>query len=147
MNIQFLYGTETGTAEMLAEDMAASVSGHDTEVQDMDDVDAATLNGDAFYVLVCSTFGTGELPSTAEAFFDKLQSAKPDLSSVKFSIFGLGDRTFSETFNHGSENLMNEMIACKATMVGERGIYDASGGDMPEDIAVPWLTDILTKVE
>ena len=146
MKIHFLYGTETGTAEMLAEDMAAGANGHETQVSDMDDVDPTALDASQFHVLVCSTFGTGELPSTAEAFFDKLKSAKPDLSELKFAIFGLGDRTFSETFNHGSESLMNEMIACKAQMVGERGIYDASGGDMPEDIALPWLEDILAKV-
>ncbi|MEM1234746.1 MAG: flavodoxin domain-containing protein [Pseudomonadota bacterium] len=146
MDINFLYGTETGTAEMLAEDLAGSVDGHETTVTDMDDADPTALDASKFHVLVCSTFGTGELPSTAEAFFDKLQSAKPDLSELKFAIFGLGDRTFSETFNHGSERLMNEMIACKAKLVGERGIYDASGGDMPEDIAVPWLEDILAKV-
>lgn len=148
MNITFLYGTETGTAEMLCEDMEAAVSGdNETTVADMDDVDPTALDKGAFHVLVCSTFGTGELPSTAEAFFDKLQSAKPDLSGLNFAIFGLGDRTFGETFNQGSESLMNEMIACKASLVGERGIYDASGADMPEDVAVPWLEDILEKVK
>ncbi|MEO0665634.1 MAG: flavodoxin domain-containing protein [Pseudomonadota bacterium] len=146
MKIQFLYGTETGTAEMLAEDMASSISGHDTAVTDMDDADPTSLDAEAFHVLVCSTFGTGELPSTAEAFFDKLQSAKPDLSALKFAIFGLGDRTFGETFNQGSDSLMKEMVACKAQLVGERGIYDASGADMPEDVAVPWLEDVLAKV-
>ena len=147
MRIHFLYGTETGTAEMLCEDMESAVSeGNETSVSDMDDVDPTALDKGAFHVLVCSTFGTGELPSTAEAFFDKLQSAKPDLSGLRFAVFGLGDRTFGETFNQGSENLMNELIACKATLVGERGLYDASGSDMPEDIAVPWLEDILEKV-
>ncbi|MEO0487207.1 MAG: flavodoxin domain-containing protein [Pseudomonadota bacterium] len=146
MRVQFLYGTETGTAEMLCEDMEAAVNGdHETTVTDMDDADPTALDKDAFHVLVCSTFGTGELPSTAEAFFDKLQGAKPDLSGLSFAIFGLGDRTFGETFNQGSEQLMNEMIARQAVMVGERGIYDASGSDMPEDVAVPWLEDVLAK--
>ncbi|MEM6727582.1 MAG: flavodoxin domain-containing protein [Pseudomonadota bacterium] len=147
MRIHFLYGTETGTAEMLAEDMAAAVDGHETSVADMDESDPTGLDKDAFHVLVCSTFGTGELPSTAEAFFDKLQSAKPDLSGLSFAVFGLGDRTFGETFNQGSESLMKEMQACKASLVGERGIYDASGADMPEDVAVPWLQDILEKAK
>lgn len=148
MKIHFLYGTETGTAEMLCEDMEGAVSGeNETQVLDMDDADPTTLDTSAFHVLVCSTFGTGELPSTAEAFFDKLQSAKPDLSGLSFAIFGLGDRTFGETFNQGSESLMNEMIACKATLVGERGIYDASGADMPEDVGVPWLEDVLEKAK
>ena len=146
MRIHFLYGTATGAAEMLCEDMESAVSaGNETSVSDMDDVDPTALDKGAFHVLVCSTFGTGELPSTAEAFFDKLQSAKPDLSGLSFAIFGLGDRTFGETFNQGSEKMMEALIACKAQLVGERGIAAASSADMPEEVAVPWLEEILQK--
>ena len=50
---------------------------------------------------------------------------------------------FEDTFAHGSERLMTRLLACNARMVGERGLHDASGPDMPEDIAVPWAHDIL----
>ncbi|MEM6375133.1 MAG: flavodoxin domain-containing protein, partial [Pseudomonadota bacterium] len=111
----------------------------------LEDVDPAALEADPLYIIVCSTFGSGDLPSTAESFFTKLTSAKPDLSHVRFAMFGLGDRTFGETFNQGSEKLMEALVSCKATMVGERGIADASSADMPEEVAVPWLEDILQK--
>lgn len=145
MRLEFLHGTETGTAEIVCEDMDAAVSGVETAIQSLEDVDPSALEGDPLYVIVCSTFGSGDLPSTAEPFFDKLNAAKPDLSHVRFAMFGLGDRTFGETFNQGSEKLMEALIACKAQMVGERGIADASSADMPEEIAVPWLEEILQK--
>ena len=147
MQIQFLYGTETGTAEMLCEDMAAAVpTGYEAKVADMDDVDATGLNKEDFHIFVCSTFGSGDLPTTAEAFFETLQNEKPDLAGLKFAVFGLGDRTFGETFNQGSERLMNELTACKAELVGERGLYDASGADMPEDVGVPWVEGVVSAL-
>lgn len=145
MRLEFLHGTETGTAEIVCEDLDAAVSGVETAIHSLEDVDPSALEADPLYIIVCSTFGSGDLPTTAEPFVDKLNATKPDLSHVRFAIFGLGDRTFGETFNQGSEKLMEALIACKAKMVGERGIADASSADMPEEVAVPWLEDILQK--
>ncbi|MEM6941611.1 MAG: flavodoxin domain-containing protein [Pseudomonadota bacterium] len=147
MRIVFLHGTETGTAEIVSEDLQASVSGaHETEIASLEDVTPDTLENGPLYVFVCSTFGSGDLPSTAEEFVSTLKQSKPDLSHVSFAVFGLGDRSFGDTFNQGSEQVMQAMTACKARMVGERGIADASADDLPEDVAVPWLEGILAKV-
>lgn len=138
--IQYLYGTESGTAEMLCEDLAAETAG---EIMSLADCDPATLNGETLYVIVCSTFGSGDLPMSAEPFFDALQKNTPDLSAVKFAIFGLGDMIYADTFGHGSEKIMNAMLERGATLVGERKVFDASSGDMPEDVGVPWLQGVL----
>ena len=104
-----------------------------------------SLSSDEFYVLVTSTFGSGDLPANAQVFYDKLSRAKPDLSAVKFASFGLGDRSFGDTYNGGSKQLMEKMLELGAQMVGERGMFDASGADMPEDVAVPWLRDVMSR--
>ncbi|MEM9970896.1 MAG: flavodoxin domain-containing protein [Pseudomonadota bacterium] len=146
MRVELLHGTETGTAELVCEDMEAAVSDRaDTSVKSMEDVDPTALDGDTLYVFVCSTFGRGDLPTTAEGFHTALTGKKPDLSHVRFAIFGLGDKTFGETFAQGSEKLMDAMKACGATMIGDRGIADAASVDLPEDVAVPWLEGILEK--
>lgn len=144
MKVNLLYGTETSTAELLCEDLEKEISGEvDTEILDMADVPPETLTSDAFYVLVTSTFGSGDLPANAQVFYDNLTRAKPDLSDVRFAIFGLGDRSFGDTFNGGSKQLMEKMLELGAQMVGERGLFDASGVEMPEDIALPWLRGVL----
>lgn len=146
MKLHFLYGTETGTSEFLCEDMQGALGSEwSSTISCMDDVDAAKLDKDTFYVLVTSTFGSGDLPGTALSFFDTLQTQKPDLSGIAFAIFGLGDGTFGDTYNQGSEKLMTEMMACKARMIGERGLFDASSPDMPEDIGVPWINAIVAE--
>lgn len=147
MEIHFLFGTETGSAEMLCEDIRDDL-GEDfsCRIDGMGDVDPATLTGDAFYVFVTSTYGTGDLPMAAQPFYDRLVADAPDLSHVSFAIFGLGDMVFSETFAFGSKILMEKLLERGAVMVGERGIHDASAPEMPEDVALPWIAGILGKV-
>lgn len=146
MQVNLLYGTETSTAEMLCEDLEKTVgSGVSTCVIDIAEVAPDGLSPEEFHVLVTSTYGSGDLPANAQIFYDNLARTKPDLSAVKFAIFGLGDRSFGDTFNNGSQQLMDKMLELGAQMVGERGIFDASGPDMPEDVAVPWLRDVLSR--
>ena len=147
MKLHFLYGTESGTAELLAEDLEAAVSAdHETQVSSMEDLSPADLNKDDFYIMVCSTYGSGDLPASAISFYETLQNDKPDLSGVTFSIFGLGDQTYAETFNFGSQKLMTELKALGATQVGDRGLFDASDAAMPEDVGVPWVEGIVKEI-
>lgn len=147
MHIHFLYGTETGNSEMLCEDMIEALgSAVDTSLDSLADVTPADLSADRFHVFVTSTYGTGDLPATAQPFAEALDQDAPDLSQIRFAIFGLGDMVFEDTFAHGSERLMEKLLACKAQMVGERAMHDASGLDMPEDIAIPWVHGILAQL-
>lgn len=147
MNIHFLYGSQSGTAEILCDNMVDSLSdGFEGKVSSLDEVDPADLDAETFYILVSATFGSGQVPDSAQKFLENLEERKPDLSHVRFAIFGLGDRTFGETFNNGSNLLMTQMLACNAQMVGERGLHDASAVALPQKVALPWLKDILTQI-
>ncbi|WP_299701993.1 flavodoxin domain-containing protein [uncultured Tateyamaria sp.] len=144
MKVGIYYGSETGNSEMLCEDIETELGeGFDCDIQSLADVDPAAMEKDAFYIIVTSTYGNGDLPSTALPFEDALTEGKPDLNGVRFAIFGLGDMVFSETFNHGSMKLSEMLKAQGAVQVGERGLHDASGFDMPEDVALPWVQGIM----
>ncbi|MEM6972928.1 MAG: flavodoxin domain-containing protein [Pseudomonadota bacterium] len=148
MKLHLVYGTETGTAEMLCDDMKIAIEDRvDCAVVDMDMIAPSSLDGDTFYVMVVSTTGSGDVPAGAEEFYETLTNEKPDLGHVRFAMFGLGDRTFGDTFAQGSEKVMNAMLACKAQMVGERAIFDAAGTAMPEEVAVPWIGELVSKLE
>lgn len=147
MKITLLYGTESGNAEMLCDDLKDELDAeHDVEIFSLGDVTADDLDRDTFHILVSSTHGNGDLPAAAAQFADALEENKPDLTGVTFSIFGLGDMVFEETYNQGSERLMNVMLSCKATQIGERGLHDASTGEMPEDTAIPWMEVIMGQL-
>ena len=147
MKIHFLYGSQSGTAEILCDNLMDSLSdGFDGKVLSLDEIDPTHLDAETFYVLVSATFGSGQLPDSAQSFLDALEERKPDLSRIRFAIFGLGDRSFGETFNNGSKMLMTEMLACNAQMVGDRGLHDASSADLPQHVALPWLKGILDQL-
>lgn len=147
MKIGLLYGTETGNAELLCDDMETELgSVHDCTIESLADISHTDLDTETFYIFVVSTYGNGDLPSGAAKFFDELTADKPDLSGVTFAIFGLGDMVFDYTFAQGSEKLADLLKECKAKMVGERGIHDASSIDMPEDIGVPWVQGIMSQM-
>lgn len=144
MNIGIYYGSETGNSEMLCEDIETELGdGYNCDIQSLADVDPSALNKDNFYIFVTSTYGNGDLPSTALPFEEALTQDQPDLTGIRFAIFGLGDQVFSETFNHGSKKMMEMLIERGAVQVGERGLHDASGFEMPEDIALPWVRGIV----
>lgn len=145
MSIMFLYGTETGTAEIVCMDLQDACPDMASHVASLEDINPADLQAGTFYVLVCSTYGMGDLPASAEAFEESLRTSRPNLGHVRFAMFGLGDSAFGETFAKGSETLMQAMLACGARMVGERGLADASGDELPEDLALAWLKVLLQE--
>ena len=146
MTISILFGTETGNAEMLAEDIAAALEDdHETRIANLQDTGAEDLRAADLSIIVCSSYGDGELPASAQPFADLLRAEQPDLAGVQFAIFGLGDTEYAETFGHGSMKLAELLTERGATPVGERLVHDAAGEDLPEDIAVPWATAILAN--
>lgn len=147
MNIGLYYGSETGNSEILCEDIEAELGdGYSCDIQSLADVDPAALDKDWFYIFVTSTYGNGDLPSTALPFEEALTKGKPDLTGLRFALFGLGDQVFAETFNHGSKKLGEMLIGQGAVQVGERGLHDASGFEMPEDVALPWVRTIMDQI-
>ncbi|MEO0382622.1 MAG: flavodoxin domain-containing protein [Pseudomonadota bacterium] len=146
MKISVLYGTETGNAEMLAEDMMAELeSDHDVDCKNLSDMQPGAFDPDVFYLLVCSTYGDGELPASAQPFSHAMLSEKPDLCAIHFAVFGLGDMEYAETFNHGPKKLAELMTAHGAIQVGERAAHDASSSDLAEDFALPWAQQVVEQ--
>lgn len=142
MKVLVLYGTETGNAELVADDIQEQLS-MQTEVEclDMATVDPASFTAEHRLIVVCSTYGDGELPNSAQPFYIRLQNNAPDLHGVKFATFGLGD-SFYKTFNQGSDTIASALLGAGAMEVAKRGVHDASSGEMPSDVALGWLGDI-----
>lgn len=148
MKITVLFGTETGNAEMLAEDLQSELAGdHEVDCINLEDFSPEDFDAGTFYLMVCSTYGDGDLPASAQPFAEAMAAAKPDLSGVNFSIFGLGDSEYPETFSQGSEKLAALMASYGARQLGDRVVHDASGDDLAEDLAFPWAEAAVTLAE
>nr|WP_319248523.1 flavodoxin domain-containing protein [uncultured Celeribacter sp.] len=147
MDIAILFGTETGNAEMLAEDIQTALedAGHDVTLANLCDVSPSELDIAKLHLVVCSTYGDGELPASAQPFGEAMKDA-PDLSGLKFGIFGLGDSEY-DTYNLGSKLIEDMLVDAGAVCLGERLTHDASGSDMAEDVALPWAESIVEAAQ
>ena len=148
MKIVILYGTETGNAEMLALDVSRHLEKtHTVVTRNMDKVDVSIFELADLSILVCSTYGEGELPATAKPFHEKLVASKPALNGVRYAIFGMGDSQYPDTFGYGAAIFDDLLRSLGAVCVGERGMHDASGVAAAEDVAIEWLAQAMNAAE
>lgn len=143
--VKVLFGTESGNAELVADDIADTFNsaGVTAEVVAMEDFDVADLPDAGTVVVVTSTYGEGELPATTTApFQEALLAANPDLSRLRFAAFGLGDSSYV-TYNNAIGILTKDLSGLGAVQIGEIGRHDAVSGESFTDVAVAWAKTIV----
>ena len=144
MKFVFLYGTESGNSEMVAEDLRLDLhEEHGSELSDLRDFPVSELDPESFHVFVCSTYGEGDLPDSAVPFAEKLAQLSPDLTGLRYAMFGLGDTFYEETYSQGSEVLDRLLSSLGAVRVGEYGRHDASTWEAPTDVARAWFPAVI----
>lgn len=141
MKFNILFGTESGNAEMAAEDLAEHIegSGGSSEVFDLSEFTHEQFDAAERYIFVCSTYGEGDLPNTAVDFYDALDSARQDLAGIHYSIFGLGDSFYEATFTGGSKTLDDKLAELGAHRIGDFGVHDASSFDDVGETLIEWF--------
>lgn len=142
MRVVILFGSEMGTSESAAESVADELAAYDVSLYDMLDYDPDDLDVADFHVIVCSTYGDGDLPTGAEPFFDALDARGTDLTGLRFAVFGLGDSVYEDTFNRGGEICAEKLTARGAVQVGEHGRHDASTDVKVRDMAREWARSL-----
>ena len=144
MKLTLLVGTMTGTAQLVAQELELvwDNPGDDGHVQVetllMDKLDGSVFGRDGIFLIVTSTYGQGDVPDNAKALYEDLKAKRPDLSRVRYGVFGLGDRTYAETFNFGGKRFDDILQELGAQRIGERVQHDASSGVLPEEVAAEW---------
>ena len=149
LQINILVGTMTGTAQLCAQEMELALDDGETRVATlmMDGLDASVFAREGVFLVCTSTYGQGDVPDNARALYEDLKAKRPNLAGVRYGVFGLGDRTYAETFNFGGKRFDELLAALGAERVGERHMHDASSGVMPEETALDWCQDWLAKVK
>jgi len=147
--INILIGTMTGTAQLCAQEMELALDDGETknEAVLMDGLDSSVFQREGVFLICTSTYGHGDVPDNARALYEDLQKKRPDLSRVRYGVFGLGDRTYAETFNFGGKRFDELLTELGAKRVGERYKHDASSGVLPEEMAVEWCQEWASKLQ
>ncbi|OGA69474.1 MAG: hypothetical protein A3G83_01075 [Betaproteobacteria bacterium RIFCSPLOWO2_12_FULL_68_20] len=149
MKLAILVGTMTGTAQLCAQEIELALDGDGVQVETlmMDKLHPSVFaRRERVYLICTSTYGQGDVPDNAKAFYQALCSERPGLGGVRYGVFGLGDRTYVETFNFGGKRFDDILSELGAERIGERYTHDASSGTLPEELAVEWARKWLEKV-
>jgi len=145
VHITILVGTMTGTAQLVAQELELAWDDGETKVSTlvMDKLDCSVFERPGVFLICTSTYGQGDVPDNARALYADLQAKRPNLSHVRYGVFGLGDRTYAETFNFGGKRFDDILTELGAQRIGERVQHDASSGVLPEETAQEWGTEWL----
>ncbi|MGM1029360.1 MAG: cytochrome P450 [Actinomycetota bacterium] len=143
--VTVLYGTESGGAELVADELRRALADRaEVDMRDLADVAPADLDASRLHLVVCSTYGDGEVPKAARAFHRSLVEERPDLAAIRYAVFGMGDRSYTKTYSRGSELIDEAMAACGAARVGEYGRHDAGGPVPATEAAREWAEGVLS---
>ena len=97
--LHVLYGTQTGNAEVVAQELVESAQSHGfaPELHELDSVSLAELQDMRHALFVVSTYGEGEMPDNAQLFWEALSlSTAPRMEHLKYGVLGLGDTSYDD---------------------------------------------------
>ncbi|HMS76839.1 sulfite reductase flavoprotein subunit alpha [Gordonia sp. (in: high G+C Gram-positive bacteria)] len=136
-----VYGTQTGNAEYVAEQIetAAAEHGFAAATKDMGDMDLDTLAAAGHLVIVCSTYGEGEMPDDAEDFWQEVAGPDaPRLEGTYFGVVALGDSIY-DGFCQAGKNFDARIAELGATRVIDRVDCDVDYQGPADD----WIAEAL----
>lgn len=139
-----LSGSQTGTAEKLAKRIAkeAGKRGFAPTVRDLSQVTHEQLAAESTVLIVTSTYGDGEPPDNARAFWNALKTeAAPRLSQLRFSVCALGDSNYPRFCQFGKD-LDARLLALGATQAHPRRDCDVEF----ERPFQEWLNGVLARL-
>lgn len=167
-NLIVLYGSQTGTAQDLAERIGREALRYnmrlvhcrinlihfdsfrfrfEVRVIEMDDFEVHQLPEQQFVVFVCSTTGQGEEPDNMRKFWRFLlrKDLPPSsLFAMNYGVLGLGDSSYQK-FNFVAKKLHKRLL-----QLGAKAILDPALGDDQHDMGLdaainPWLENFWQK--
>ncbi len=142
--ITILYGSQTGTAEGLAKKAAkeGEKRGFAPKLVCMEKYESIDLATAGSVILITSTYGDGEPPDNAQAFWSYLSAdAAPQLTGLQFSVLALGDTNYPAFCEFGKK--------CDARLeaLGATRVHPRTDCDLEYDApAKAWTDAVLTAL-
>jgi len=105
--MKILFGSQSGTAETFAEELAeeAKTYGFASQVVDLEDYDPEDIGKEKCLVLLLATFGEGEPTDNAVSFYEWIMKtdAREEgyAKDVPYAVFALGNRQYEHFCNVG----------------------------------------------
>ncbi|PYJ61525.1 MAG: sulfite reductase subunit alpha [Verrucomicrobia bacterium] len=140
-----MYGSQTGNAEQLARHLAeeAEKRRFAPRVMEMNAFASVDFANEQRFVIVTSTWGDGDPPENAAAFWQHLNShAAPRLDHLSYSVLALGDKNYSDFCGAGKK--FDERLE----QLGARRIHPRADCDVDcETTAKQWMEGLWPALE
>ena len=144
-DLLLIFGTETGNAEELAEDVGHLSRNLDfnPKVMDMEDISLKDISSSKRLIVVCSTWGAGEQPVNAQKLYDSVKGSEDHcLEGVNFAVIALGDTAFEFFCESGKE--WDEILHKKG---GSRVVERIDCDVDYEDYVQEWILNTLSLMK
>lgn len=125
------YGSNTGTCEALANELASSAPEHgfSAKVASLDSVTSA-LPRDVPIVILTASY-EGQPPDNAAHFVEWIKCASPsDIKDVKFSVFGVGNKEWRATYQKIPKVVDDALGNAGAGRITDRVAADVGQGNI-----------------
>jgi MioC protein len=148
LNVNILVGTMTGTTQLVAQEIELAFADPQLviDVTFMDSLDRRVFDRPGVFLICTSTYGQGDVPDNAKSFYADLTACRDDLGHVQYGVFALGDSTHVGTYCFGGKRFDEALAARGARRIGDVLQHNASGGTLPEDVALEWFPEWLRQV-
>lgn len=136
-----LFGSQTGTAEKLAKQIAKESKSFGCNSRVVDAAEHAKIDWtkETNLLVVTSTYGDGDMPDNAQNFWDWLQTdAAKALAHLNFSILALGDTNYEHFCAAGKK------MDARLELLGAKRIHPLAECDLDyEAKAKSWTSGVL----
>jgi len=143
-SLHVLFGSQSGNSEVLAATVSKKSAdyGLECQIHDMDGFDLASMASMKRILIICSTWGEGDMPDNAEDLWQAANAdGAPNLSGTHFSVLALGDTSYEFYCQSGIE---------WDTRLGELGstrITDRVDCDVDYDVpAAAWMSEAMAAI-
>lgn len=141
-----LYGSETGTAQEVAERIwrESKCYHYHGPIRAMDDYPISELVYEQLVIFVCSTTGQGDQPNNMKKFWRfLLRKSLPanSLQNLRFGVLGLGDSSYVK-FNHVAKKLYRRLESLGGVPLCPVGLADDQHDLGADAVIDPWIESL-----
>lgn len=145
-----LYGSETGTAEVVARKFVRAAKDRNCTVKkctELNDVCDLETMDPAMLIIFCATCGDGDIPGNAKGFWEYLEKLNPgQLGKHRFAMFALGDKGYAK-FCEAGKLIDGGLQKVGGQQVLPMGIGDQCDEDGWETGYSEWLPRLMDAIK
>ncbi|MGL4475118.1 MAG: flavodoxin [Shewanella sp.] len=148
MKVNLVFGTVYGSAQAVAEELAATIeqAGIVAEIVEHQQLSSWLPVADNPLLIVTSTTGQGDVPDDIAPWFQTLKRNAPYLPGVKYAVIALGDSSY-DTFCGAGKQFDELLSELGARRLLTRLELDATQTMTPEQDAIKWLPKFISAIK